>query len=97
MIAMITTTNRVREQNMACPEHFDGNPRLAHVHLHRTNCAVGAIASSARQLQSGPTSIPANTVGDLNHVKIYASEDTAEKWFRQDTLEGVAFEYEILD
>jgi hypothetical protein len=28
-------------------------------------------------------------------VKIYANEDTAEKWFRQDTLEGVAFEYDI--
>jgi hypothetical protein len=36
-------------------------------------------------------------VGDAEHVKVFASQDAAEKWFEENDPEGVAFEYEILE
>jgi hypothetical protein len=35
-------------------------------------------------------------VGDVNHLKVFASEDAAEKWFAENDSEGVAFEYEVI-
>jgi len=71
MIAMITTTNRVREQNMACPEHFDGSPRLAHVHVQCTICAVtqaplGGFVASGRAVVD-LMNAAALTAFDLDH------------------------------
>jgi hypothetical protein len=34
-------------------------------------------------------------VGDREHLKVFASERTAETWFEQHDREGVAFEYEV--
>jgi hypothetical protein len=36
-------------------------------------------------------------VGDPDHLKVFANEDAAEKWFAEHDPEGVAFEYEVLD
>jgi hypothetical protein len=36
-------------------------------------------------------------VGDPDHLKAFASEDAAEKWFAENDPEGVAFEYEVLE
>jgi hypothetical protein len=36
-------------------------------------------------------------VGNVNHLKVFANEDAAEKWFAENDPEGVAFEYEILE
>ncbi|MFB9267509.1 hypothetical protein ACFFWD_30930 [Bradyrhizobium erythrophlei] len=36
-------------------------------------------------------------VGDKEHVKVFASQDAAEKWFEENDPEGVAFEYEVLE
>jgi hypothetical protein len=35
-------------------------------------------------------------VGDAEHVKVFASQDAAEKWFEENDPEGVAFEYEVI-
>jgi hypothetical protein len=35
-------------------------------------------------------------VGDRDHLKVFANEDAAETWFRENGPEGVAFEYEVL-
>jgi hypothetical protein len=35
-------------------------------------------------------------VGDKDHLKVFANEDAAEKWFEENDPEGVAFEYEVL-
>jgi hypothetical protein len=35
-------------------------------------------------------------VGDKEHLKVFASEDTAERWFSDHDPEGVAFEYPIV-
>ena len=35
-------------------------------------------------------------VGDRDHLKVFANEDAAEAWFRENGPEGVAFEYEVL-
>jgi hypothetical protein len=37
----------------------------------------------------------AKEVGDVDHVKVFACADAAEKWFEENDPEGVAFEYEV--
>ena len=36
-------------------------------------------------------------VGDRNHLKVFASEAAAEKWFAENDPENVAFEYAVLE
>jgi hypothetical protein len=36
-------------------------------------------------------------VGDVDHLKVFASQDVAEAWFKENDPEGVAFEYEVLE
>jgi hypothetical protein len=36
-------------------------------------------------------------VGDVEHLKVFASQEAAETWFEENDPEGVAFEYEILE
>ena len=36
-------------------------------------------------------------VGDAEHLKVFATEDAAESWFREHDPEGVAFEYEVIE
>ena len=35
-------------------------------------------------------------VGDKDHLKVFASEDSANEWFTDHDGEGVAFEYEVI-
>jgi hypothetical protein len=35
-------------------------------------------------------------VGDVDHLKVFASEEAAENWFAENDPEGVAFEYEVI-
>jgi hypothetical protein len=37
----------------------------------------------------------AREVGDVNHLKVFASEDAANAWFEDNDPEGVAFEYPV--
>jgi hypothetical protein len=39
----------------------------------------------------------AKEVGDVDHLKVFASEDAASAWFAEHDPEGVAFEYEVLE
>jgi hypothetical protein len=36
-------------------------------------------------------------VGDVDHLKVFASKEAAEAWLVVNDPEGVAFEYEVLD
>lgn len=36
-------------------------------------------------------------VGDKDHLKVFADEDAAHRWFQENDSEGVAFEYEVLE
>lgn len=36
-------------------------------------------------------------VGDKDHLKVFANETAAEKWFAENDPEGVAFEYEVIE
>ena len=38
----------------------------------------------------------AKEVGDVDHLKVFASEDAAERWLAEHDPEGVAFEYPVL-
>ena len=37
----------------------------------------------------------AKEVGDVDHLKVFANEDAAERWFAEHDPEGVAFEYPL--
>jgi hypothetical protein len=36
-------------------------------------------------------------VGDVDHLKVFATSELADEWFKENDPEGVAFEYEILE
>jgi hypothetical protein len=36
-------------------------------------------------------------VGDKDHLKVFADQDAARKWFGEHDREGVAFEYPVFD
>jgi hypothetical protein len=36
-------------------------------------------------------------VGDVDHLKVFASKDAADTWLQENDPEGVAFEYEVLE
>jgi hypothetical protein len=35
--------------------------------------------------------------GDVDHLKVFANEDAADAWFKENDPEGVAFEYDVLE
>jgi hypothetical protein len=35
-------------------------------------------------------------VGDVDHLKVFADETTADAWFAEHDPEGVAFEYPVI-
>jgi hypothetical protein len=35
-------------------------------------------------------------VGDVDHLKVFASADAADRWFEKNDPDGVAFRYEVL-
>jgi len=37
----------------------------------------------------------AKKVGDKNHLKVFATQHAAERWFANHDPEGVAFEYSV--
>jgi hypothetical protein len=39
----------------------------------------------------------AKEVGDEDHLKVFATEEAAERWFAENDPEGVAFEYPVLE
>jgi hypothetical protein len=36
-------------------------------------------------------------VGDVDHLKIFATARAAEQWFEENDPEGMAFEYEVIE
>lgn len=36
-------------------------------------------------------------VGDVDHVKVFANQDAADRWFTEHDPEGVAFVYEVIE
>jgi hypothetical protein len=34
-------------------------------------------------------------VGDVDHLKVFADLDAADRWFEENDAEGVAFQYEV--
>jgi hypothetical protein len=36
-------------------------------------------------------------VGDVDHLKVFASEAAADVWLAENDPEGVAFEYEVME
>jgi hypothetical protein len=35
-------------------------------------------------------------VGDVDHIKVFATTDAAEAWFEENDPDGVAFEYPVI-
>jgi hypothetical protein len=36
-------------------------------------------------------------VGDVYHLKVFATAELADEWFKENDPEGAAFEYEVLE
>jgi hypothetical protein len=36
-------------------------------------------------------------VGDVDHLKVFADEDAAEKWLAENDPQGVAFMYDVIE
>ena len=36
-------------------------------------------------------------VGDIDHLKVFATSELADEWFKENDPEGVAFEYEVME
>jgi hypothetical protein len=36
-------------------------------------------------------------VGDVDHLKVFATAELADEWFKENDLEGVAFGYEVIE
>jgi hypothetical protein len=39
----------------------------------------------------------AKEIGDVDHLKVFANVEAAEKWLEENDPEGLAFEYEVLE
>ncbi|RXG97319.1 hypothetical protein EAS61_15085 [Bradyrhizobium zhanjiangense] len=42
-------------------------------------------------------SLRSKQAGDKDHIKVFANQDAAEKWFEENDPEDVASEYEVLE
>jgi hypothetical protein len=36
-------------------------------------------------------------VGDVDHLKVFATPEAADQWFAENDPEGVAFEYDVIE
>jgi hypothetical protein len=39
----------------------------------------------------------AKELGDVDHLKVFANLEAAERWLEENNPEGVAFEYDVLE
>jgi hypothetical protein len=56
----------------------------------------------ASQAEEGPMTVwiyvdTSKEVGDVDHLKVFASKEAAEAWLNENDPEGVAFEYDVLE
>jgi DNA replication protein DnaC len=67
----------------------------------RLTIGIGTAPQAGQSLQDRPmktVSIYGNTsaeVGDVDHLKVFANEDAADAWFKENDPEGVAFVYPV--
>jgi hypothetical protein len=69
----------------------------------RSRVQFGPQASSLGEAEQGPIKtvwVYVNTskeVGDVDHLKVVATEEAAAKWLAENDPEGVAFEYDVIE
>jgi hypothetical protein len=53
----------------------------------------------APQAQDGPMTVFVyiNTAKEVDYVKVFSNQEAAERWFEENDLEDVAFEYDVLE
>jgi hypothetical protein len=54
------------------------------------------------QAEEGPMTVfvyvnTSKEVGDVDHIKVIANKEAAERWFEENDTESVAFEYDVLE
>ncbi|MBR0766500.1 hypothetical protein [Bradyrhizobium japonicum] len=63
------------------------------------SATTGAGARAVPREESISVFVYVNTakqIGDVEHLKIFATEDAAKDWLDENDPEGVAFEYDVL-
>ena len=58
---------------------------------------VGRNASSREPMTVFVYVNASEQVGDVDRLKVFASKEVAERWFKANDPEGVAFEYEVME
>jgi len=60
-------------------------------------------ALGAAEAQEGPTMMvwiyvdTNKQVGDVDHLKVFATPEAADEWFKDNDPEGVVFGYEVIE
>jgi hypothetical protein len=52
---------------------------------------------TAPVIKANSSNSPRYRVGHPDHIKAFADPEAAERWFKANDPEGVAFEYEVLE
>jgi len=63
---------------------------------------IAKIPTGATEAQERPMTVliyvnTSKQVGDVDHLKVFATTEAAETWFEENDPEGGAFEYEVLE
>jgi len=56
---------------------------------------LGKAEAEARPMT--PVWIYVDANSDIDHLKVFATSELADEWFKENDPEGVAFEYEVLE
>jgi hypothetical protein len=71
------------------------------VHRRTASHATGAAQKGGEEIQGDPMKIVRICVntdalpGDVNHIRVLATEEAARRWFEENDPEGIAFEYPV--
>jgi hypothetical protein len=76
--------------------------------IPRNKAEIVPILRSSSQLeaadaQEGPMTTvwiyvdTSKEVGDVDHLKVFATQELADEWFKENDPEGVAFGYEVIE
>jgi hypothetical protein len=80
--------------------HHAGCCRRSIVIVSGSSIPIAKIQLGKAQAKERPMTVwisvdRSKPAGDPEHLKVFASEDAADRWFAENDQEGVAFKYEV--
>jgi len=101
----MTVSFSLEELDAARPYMMREDQRLPALRLPIRPIAAGAVNTSVADLAHWMRLLTtvwiyvdtSKEVGDPDHLKVFADEVAANRWFEENDPEGAAFEYEVLE